>query len=359
MDDERFSYGTTEACSGDGILLPDTVYTTPGVFYYVPSFSGASLALDPVTGAIDLGASTQNSSYSVYSRTLGACRDTMNILMEVNASPEIDTIESNLTFSFCVDADPVFECFGQGDVRWFFNGSLIGASRELETDRINNLNLHDGDTLRAILSEPSSGCSDTSEVQLQVLPLPVAFLTGNDSVLEAQGPFFVEIGTDRANTLVSWTMEGLNLSLDQIAGLSDTLAPGLTYLANNSITDFPLLDPAYLIVSLSPRTFGCTGLTQIDTLTILPGGAPIFVPEVFTPNDDGKNDTWLILYANNIDPTAYSVEVYNRAGARVHTQSGLSGTWAGDGMPDGVYWWIIRDASSAPILKGGLTIRRN
>jgi|GEM_PF-4010379 gliding motility-associated-like protein len=359
LDDARFSYGTTEACSGDGILLPDTIYTTPGVFYYVPSFSGASLALDPVTGAIDLGASTQNSSYRVYYRTLGACRDTMNILMEVNASPEIDTIESNLTFSFCVGADPVFECQGQGDVRWFLNGTLIGASRELETENVNNLNLQDGDTLRAILSEPSSGCSDTSEVQLQVLPLPVAFLSGNDSVLEAQGPFFVEIGTDRANTLVTWTMEGLNLILGQIAGISDTLAPGLTYLANNTMNVDQLLDPAYLIVSLSPRTFGCTGLTQIDTLTILPGGAPIFVPEVITPNDDGKNDVWLILYANNIDPTAYTVEVYNRAGARVHTQSGLSGTWAGDGMPDGVYWWIIRDASSAPVLKGGLTIRRN
>jgi len=69
-------------------------------------------------------------------------------------------------------------------------------------------------------------------------------------------------------------------------------------------------------------------------------------PNVFTPNNDGVNDTWQIV--NDLSPAQFldfHAEVYNRWGTLVLTNYDAGYRWRGNylenDLPDGVYFWLV------------------
>ena len=87
---------------------------------------------------------------------------------------------------------------------------------------------------------------------------------------------------------------------------------------------------------------GCIGY---DTLTVAFCG-DIIIPNAFTPNDDGYNDTWRIEYLNKDNFPGLTVDVYNRFGDRVFSSKGYEDEWDGtDGrgkkLPMDRYFYVI------------------
>lgn len=89
---------------------------------------------------------------------------------------------------------------------------------------------------------------------------------------------------------------------------------------------------------------------------------PVDIPNFFSPNDDGYNDTWSIgktQYFPNFELT-----VFNRWGQLVHKQTGIyipwKGTYLGTPLPDGAYYYIffydITDRKN--FIKGDISILR-
>lgn len=71
----------------------------------------------------------------------------------------------------------------------------------------------------------------------------------------------------------------------------------------------------------------------------------LFVPALFTPNGDGRNDR-LLVYGGNFNDLVFSV--YSRDGEELYraegpeaTQLGWDGTYQGDLLPNGTYLWTI------------------
>lgn len=98
------------------------------------------------------------------------------------------------------------------------------------------------------------------------------------------------------------------------------------------------------------KTTGCTAPVDVSR--------QMFVPTIFTPNGDGKNDTWNI--TNATDYEDFEVMVYNRWGEVVHRAKGnLTSSW--DGIyravlvPSGVYAFKII-AGNHLIKAGSVTI---
>ena len=103
------------------------------------------------------------------------------------------------------------------------------------------------------------------------------------------------------------------------------------------------------------------GLTECDPLTV-------YIPNTFTPNNDGLNDVWEPV----LDPECWSevdVKVYNRWGGLVWgSYDPYNVQWDGGNnggsyyVPDGVYWWTFkgRKINSTQIedLEGHVTIFR-
>jgi gliding motility-associated-like protein len=110
---------------------------------------------------------------------------------------------------------------------------------------------------------------------------------------------------------------------------------------------------------------GCTADTSILIAENSPMGTcnDIFIPNAFTPNNDGKNDLFAILSSPGFKDM--SIQVFNRWGSIVHqskgSNSGWDGTYKGAQQPSGVYIYAINYTNASgekKSLKGTLTLIR-
>jgi gliding motility-associated-like protein len=101
------------------------------------------------------------------------------------------------------------------------------------------------------------------------------------------------------------------------------------------------------------------GCSVVDSIFITVLKSPI-IPNTFSPNGDGINDTWKIKYLDSY-PGA-TVDVYNRYGQSVFHSDGYSTEWDGTvngkPLPIGTYYYIVNPRNSRPVFNGSITIIR-
>jgi len=94
-----------------------------------------------------------------------------------------------------------------------------------------------------------------------------------------------------------------------------------------------------------------------DTIFVKVLLAPV-VPNVFSPNGDGINDTWRIQYLESY-PGA-TIDVFNRYGQKVFSSLGYEkewdGTYKGNPLPIGTYYYIINPKNGRALISGSVTI---
>ncbi|MBE8712623.1 DUF7507 domain-containing protein [Sphingobacterium hungaricum] len=78
------------------------------------------------------------------------------------------------------------------------------------------------------------------------------------------------------------------------------------------------------------------------TVTILTKG--FFIPNTFTPNGDGKNDTFFIIGAYMFD--RIQLEVINRHGKLMYRSDDYKNDWSAEGLSDGTYYFIVNGHSA-------------
>ena len=77
------------------------------------------------------------------------------------------------------------------------------------------------------------------------------------------------------------------------------------------------------------------------------------VPNVFTPNNDGLNDT----FVPRITCLPTDLKIFNRWGKLVYEQKNYQNTWRGEGIADGIYYYQLT-SSKGQIWKGWVEIIR-
>ena len=99
------------------------------------------------------------------------------------------------------------------------------------------------------------------------------------------------------------------------------------------------------------------GCMASDTIFIRVLKGPV-VPNVFSPNGDGINDTWYIKYLDGY-PGA-TVDVYDRGGQVVFHSVGYDKDWdgryKGQTLPIGTYYYVINPRNGKPVISGSVTI---
>lgn len=129
------------------------------------------------------------------------------------------------------------------------------------------------------------------------------------------------------------------------------------YLSNITILNpvaSPDRDMTYTILATSQN--GCKNTDEMQVKLV----TGFFVPTAFTPNNNGKNDSWRIPF---IDPSwGVTVSVYNRYGQIVYEHSGTTVNWNGNlngvPQPSGIYVYLIRFTNGIPDVKGTLSLIR-
>ena len=181
----------------------------------------------------------------------------------------------------------------------------------------------------------SNGCSSQDEKNIQVNPTPSADAGADRVVLE--GGTVMIAAKASVNCKYTWSPA---IAIDDISILTPKVSP--------------LVDTRY---QLKVESFeGCVGVDDV-MVTVL---KKIEVPNAFSPNGDGVNDTWKIPYL--LSYPGASVEVYNRYGQLVFKSVGYSKEWNGEYngsvLPIGTYYWIIDPKNGRPRMNGSVTLIR-
>jgi gliding motility-associated-like protein len=140
-----------------------------------------------------------------------------------------------------------------------------------------------------------------------------------------------------------------------------TALPVFATLANDSspIGQYPIT-----IGGAVANNYTFNYIDAILTITEVPvvnnSNGSLGIPNTFTPNGDGINDTWNI--SNLKNTTINTITIFNRYGQEVFFSKGSSGTWDGNhnnkGVPDGVYYYIITTNTKGLTFSGNLTVLR-
>ncbi|QEM09163.1 gliding motility-associated C-terminal domain-containing protein [Mucilaginibacter rubeus] len=100
---------------------------------------------------------------------------------------------------------------------------------------------------------------------------------------------------------------------------------------------------------------GCQATKQI---TVSEQCQETSIPNTFTPNGDGINDTWVIPPLESVPDV--SVQVFNRYGTKVYQSNGLYTPWNGrmgtKRLPAGTYYYIISEKKAGKKFSGNVTL---
>jgi gliding motility-associated-like protein len=143
-------------------------------------------------------------------------------------------------------------------------------------------------------------------------------------------------------------------------------AIGLAGTGTGNVPQFTATNPGNANISgtitVTPNINGCIGTARTYVVTVRPLDKGVFVPNVFSPNNDGKNDK-LMIYGNYIRQV--EMRVFNQWGeqvALINSQSqGWDGTHKSKPQPVGVYVYVLRAVMTdgrTVDLKGSVTLVR-
>lgn len=193
----------------------------------------------------------------------------------------------------------------------------------------------------------NNGCVSSMIYTLNITPRPKAKFLFINSSLPSIGTN-VQFVDSSANS-VGWIWNFGNGSNPSSSNLQN---PNTNYYSNGT----------YTVSQTVVDQFGCTDtytsvvrvLNIVDELTEL-------IPNIITPNNDGKNDFWRLDFIDIYYPNA-EIEIFNRWGESIFTSKGYAnawdGTFKGDPLPVGAYYFTIdlKDPKKPEVIKGNITL---
>lgn len=242
--------------------------------------------------------------------------------------------------SFCLQETVTFtasvtDCPDTGDYRWFINGVLAATTT---VPNFQTSALAQGDVV---------------SVETSCYAICPAIPTDATSALSVTS-FPLDAGPDQT------ILPGESAILG-----GATTAPNFQWTPSFNVSNPLNLNPVVTPTETITYTLTATqnGCTQTDQTTITVESF-IDIPNSFSPNEDGANDTWIINGAENF-PDA-SMKIYSRWGQAVFETIGYTELKAWNGtnqrgkpLADGVYYYVfeLRD-SEEQVFKGSLTMMR-
>lgn len=153
--------------------------------------------------------------------------------------------------------------------------------------------------------------------------------------------------------------ESTQLSATGVAIAEWTWSPAIG-LSDTTISN-PLAQPTQTTTYLLTVTDinGC--MDQDSVRIIVDQDFDVFIPNLFSPNGDGFNDTWEIPELSYYPNTA--VSIINREGRMVYSSDNYDNSWdgtfEGKALPDATYYYLVQFENSDKEYKGAVSILRN
>lgn len=106
--------------------------------------------------------------------------------------------------------------------------------------------------------------------------------------------------------------------------------------AINPVVNFPAIPGNYEVTLVVSNAIGCADTTTY--IVIIESDGNISLPNIFTPNGDGDNDTFVPFQQY---PGDWQLTIFNRWGIALYSTTNLRQGWTGEGHTEGTYYWIL------------------
>jgi len=298
----------TVICSGATVQL----WATGGTKYTWTPVGGLSSTL--IHNPIATVSSTVR--YRVEVSNGGNCKGYDSVLISVNPAPEVKVNDT----AFC-----------EGGKAFLYATPLAAGTYQYEwstSDTASSVNVSPQVTKEYYVRVKSAGCyslMDTAKVI--VWPAPLAKFAATPD--KGFPPHKVYIQNQSIGAVNYFWNFGDN------AGIT-----GRSFDTNYVYSD----TGTYRIRLIAESNFGCKDTAW--KFVKVSDSLSIYIPNIFTPNEDGTNDTWEVTLIGVSD---YSVMIFNRWGEKLFEQdysSGINvvrwnGRYKGSDVADGVYFFIL------------------
>lgn len=320
--------GDTTICQGDAIQLR---VESDGFTY---TWTPAEQLNDPAMKS-PLAVTHSTTTYEITAR-IGGCSATERIEVKTVPYP-IANAGSDTTICFASTAQ--------------LSGSMVGNNAVWSPVQ----GLSAGNTLSPTVRPNATTAYTLSVFDTKGCPKP-----GLDTVIVKVLPKVrASVGKDTAVTI------GQPLQLQASGGVSYSWSPAFCLSATDIANPVALYNEpveGQLYKVLVANEAGCTD-SAFTTVKVFQGGPNVYVPNAFTPNDDGRND--------QLRPVAVGMQridqfiVYNRWGQTVFSTTkngdGWDGSIRGQQQGAGVYVWLVKAVDfngKAHFRKGTVTLIR-
>ncbi|MBS0028708.1 gliding motility-associated C-terminal domain-containing protein [Chitinophaga sp. 22321] len=151
-------------------------------------------------------------------------------------------------------------------------------------------------------------------------------LSGNLDIINGFDASAGEVSYDPGSKILTWTLDSLRVT--QTATLKYAARVTNTGDVVNSATAASLLP--------DPDLSNNRATSKVITVT----GDDILIPNVITPNGDGKNDKFVIIGISRYPNS--SLFIYNRWGNMVYQSKNYQNEWNGKDLNEGTYYYILK-----------------
>lgn len=318
-----------EASSNNPTCVGDTLRLSAakgGATYTWTGPNGFTSSLqDPVINSLS---AANNGKYFVTMVTSIGCTNKDSIEISVNPAP---TADAGNDVTICEGNSTTLTGSGSS------NGYVWSPSTGLSDATSQSPTASPTDTTTYVLTVSNGQCKAYDSVTVNIWKKPTA-----------------NAGPDQA------IVEGNAAQLSGTAGGTDV---SYYWEPDYNITSTSILDPAVTPITDTTYTFyvvsnnGCGTASDNVFIRVY---KKITIPNVFSPNNDGINDTWRIQKLETYPDAVLSV--FNRYGQLVYRNTGYAKEWDGryngNPLPVGTYYYVIDLKSGIPNFSGWVMVLR-
>lgn len=337
--DQTICQGESASISGNGSGVSDFTWIDDQSNSYV----GQNQSVSP----------SVTTTYYLNGTNTNNCTAVDSLIIYVNELPQIDTSSIQVTPGNCLNGGGTISgiaIIGTPSYTYLWNDGLNNVGNTIDVGNLNpgtfNLTVTDG-----------NGCSNLTEVEVSFTDLSNV-LAQDDSTstypntMVTINAYVNDTGDISTITIIDNPMNG---TASYLGAGEFEYTPDLGYIGTDSLI-YEICDPV------------CT--SQCDRATIyftVNDELDVIIPNGFTPNGDGYNDTFVILNLEQYPEN--TIVIFNRWGDKVFAAEPYLNDWdgnsagaklkiTGDQVVDGTYYFVLDLGNGDDLINGFIDLRR-
>ncbi|MEI6852323.1 MAG: PKD domain-containing protein [Bacteroidota bacterium] len=313
---------TSSICPGTSVVL---TASGAGSFVWAPT-----TGLSNSTGATVTANPTSSTVYTVTGSNPDGCMGTNSATVNFYSSSQVSIVA--MPNSGCSPLNVAFDYSPPANVldsTWHWDFDDTYSTNNTSTDSsVQHLYTHHGNYTVTFTAQDVNGCTVTATTPVAVYLTPIADFYYSPDYAYTDYPLIFFKDQSTGALLWNWSF-------------GDPVIPSLNVstLQNPSHS---YSDSGLFHVQLIVDNNGCKDTANKDVYIYL--NALVFVPNAFTPNEDGKNDIF-IPAISGVDESDYSFVIYDRWGKEMFSTHDVAQGWNGKNngkdVAQGVFTYVI------------------